>query len=126
MCNEADKAYGLDFRAYEFTRENVMLRDSKLTIFDDGPYDLKSIMHYPSAMFGDAQCGNRNLDACVLAAYNNPDNHWSGKRTITVPCHISDLDVAWIKRNYPWMATPQGVAQVESDHFGDATASAEW
>lgn len=126
MCNEADKAYGLDFRAYEFTRANVMLLGSKLDIFDDGSFDPKSIMHYPSAMFGDAQCGDENLDACVLAAYNNPDNHWSGKRTITVPCDISDLDVAWIKRNYPWVAAPQGVAQVENDHFRDATASVEW
>jgi hypothetical protein len=126
MCNDAEKAYSLDFRAYEFTRANVMMGDAKQAIFDDGPFDLKSFMHYPSAMWGDTQCGDESLNLCVLAAYNNPDNHWNGKRTIPTPCQVSDLDVAWIKRNYPWMAAPQGLAHIENDQSGDSTSSTRW
>ncbi|KAF2645303.1 zincin [Massarina eburnea CBS 473.64] len=68
----------------------------------DTPYDIKSIMHYPSWNEAVDGCARNRLSYCPLVERLGPGR----ERWIEDNLEPSKMDVEWVKKTYPWIAPP--------------------
>ncbi|KAL1801677.1 hypothetical protein ACET3X_002019 [Alternaria dauci] len=68
----------------------------------DSGYDLESIMHYPSMSgYAKPDCNNDGED-CPVQQYMDWNDHEQGTTLLNRATKPSQMDIMWVKRNYPW------------------------
>jgi hypothetical protein len=68
----------------------------------DAGYDLESIMHYPSRNgYAKPDCNDNGVD-CPVQVYIDHNDHGEGTTLLNRATKPSEMDIMWVKRNYPW------------------------
>ncbi|KAF2661064.1 hypothetical protein K491DRAFT_711314 [Lophiostoma macrostomum CBS 122681] len=109
LCNDAQVATYYGFWAgVQFIRGFIGVL--KWEVVGSGAYDIESIMHYASdaGVADQTRCNANHPDEpamCVMAFWKNPSKHDAGWETRFRQNPISQRDVAWVKKVYPWDGT---------------------
>ena len=107
LCEDFEFAREYNFNSVAFIKNDRLSNDKEKwgTLDEEGGYDIDSIMHYASYAFGDLPECYRDKDNCPLLRIKKDEQGKEiGTALIGVPDHVSQGDVAWVKKYYCWPA----------------------
>jgi hypothetical protein len=107
LCEDFDFAREYNFNSVAFIKNDRLSNDPKQwgKLDEEGGYDIDSIMHYASYAFGDLSECYQNKDNCpLLRIRKDASGKEIGTALIGVPDHVSQGDIAWVKKYYCWPA----------------------
>jgi hypothetical protein len=110
LCDDTAFAQKYDFWGWAFTKNDRHSTDPG--VLDEGEFDVNSIMLYSSTAFA----GKSSLcelapslwkDACPLLKWTKVNGVKVGTELIHEKMDVSDGDVRWVKKYYPWVGGSQ-------------------
>jgi hypothetical protein len=112
LCGDQEFAikYGFDGSAYT---KNLGYTDFAGR-FDEGSFDMASVMMYPSNAYSNPGCSPTNMDVCPLVGLDKVNGKVVGKSWIYGNVAPSSGDVAFVRKWYPWEDDMESAPQMKA------------
>jgi hypothetical protein len=107
LCEDFEFAREYKLKSVAFIKNDRLSNDPKQwdNLDEEGGYDIDSIIHYASYTFSDVQKCWKDKDNCpLLRIRKDAQGNNIGTALIGMPEHVSQGDIAWVKKYYCWPA----------------------